>query len=317
MPIEGFNYEDFSKNLAQQASGVIPTDIDETSKSYIINLVFNYCMLAGEALDKDTTISLNAQQACIICQFIGEWTFHKAIDIIRSNLPLEVRDETMQKVAFTVFEIAKLAIIKDLPMPQTIGLVEQHVKKAFDDAIADLTSRGAINDAQANNAVNQSNIDEMAKQQQAEESGEYQNEPQSGKPESNKILKLASLALLMQKLPPDKIKSITKKFNEKDANLLIQYIDMPDLQSKLDSTIAIKCLKEIRANMPQTKSLNTGKLATKLNSIVKSSDKKKLAGLVQSERDNVKRIISSTGDSNLPPHITAVLCSYLEEKAHA
>ncbi len=323
MPIEGFNFEDFAKNLAQQASGVIPPDIDENGKAYIINLVFNYCMVAGEALDKDTTITLNAQQASIICQFIGEWTFHKAIDIIRSNLPIEVRDEVLQKVAFTVFEIAKLAILKDIPMQQIIMLVEQHVKKAFDEIVKDLTTRGVINDDLAENAINQSNIDDMAKQQQeAEQEEEASHQPQQhgspDKKQSNRILKLASLALLLKNMPVDKVKSIIKKFNPKDADLILQYIQMPDLQVKLDSTIAIKCLREIKQNLPKTKKLNASKLNSKLNAIVNNSDKNQISAIIEKERTQIKKLINSQEERenfHFPPHITAILCNYLEEKA--
>lgn len=348
MPIDGFQFEEFSKNLAQQASEVVPAEIAPNDKAYIVNLVFNYCMLAGEALVKDETIKIDAQQASIICQLIGEWTFHKAIDVIKSNLPLEVRDETLQKVAFTVFEIAKLAITKNIPIQQIIPLVESHVKKAFDEAIADLTKRGAINQETAKQAVTQSNIDDMAKQQEEaeqealnqEEPKQEQTEPQeqqtqqstptqkkapvkeekqSTQKQNRRILKLASLALLMKSFPPSKVNSILKKFNKKDADTIMQYFNMPDLQDKLDSKIAMECLKEIRQNLPQTRSFSADKLNKKLKMLLNNSSEEKISAMLEQERENVKKMIETvrqgTKSTNLPPRIAAVLCSYIEEKS--
>ncbi len=330
MPIAGFEYQEFSKNLAQQAGGVIPADMDENSRNYIINLVYNYCLLAGEALDNDTTVELTADQGRIICQFIGEWTFHKAIDIIRSDLPLAVRDETLQKIAFTVFEIAKLAIIKHLPIQQIITLVEQHVKKAFDEAIADLKNRGLIDENKAENAVGQSNIDVMAQQEQENEEAAPQEaqqavqqdtaaavSPHPQRNESNKILKLASLALLLKKLPQEKVASILSKFTQKDADLIVQYIGMPDLQQKLDSSIAMKCLMEIKRNMPASNRVNVNKVNAKINEIIKHSDSERISDIIDDERENIKQLIiniDSKKKKSLPPHVAAVLCNYLEEK---
>ena len=340
MAIEGFQYEEFSKNLAQQASEVVPPDIQPSDKAYIINLVFNYCMLAGEAINNDTSIQINAQQACIICQLIGEWTFHKAIDVIKSNLPLELRDETLQKVAFTVFEIAKIATVKNIPIQQIIPLVEQHVKRAFDEAIADLTKRGAIDETLAQNAISQSNIDNMAQQQeeaqaQAEpqvqeiqpDENEYQTEEEMpeayteeappSQAQSKRILKLASLALLMKSLPPDKVHSLLRKFNQKDSEMILQYFNMPDLQDKLDSKIAIQCLKEIKKNIPQTKSYSSDKINRKIKNIVNNSAKEKISAIIAMERENIKKIVDATSENkkiNLPPRIAAIVCNYLEEK---
>lgn len=350
MPIEGFQYEEFSTNLAQQAREVIPAELAPNDKAYIVNLVLNYCMLAGEALVKDESIKIDAQQASIICQLIGEWTFHKAIDVIKSNLPLEVRDETLQKVAFTVFEIAKLAITKNIPIQQIIPLVEAHVKKAFDEAIADLTKRGAINQETANQAVAQSNIDDMAQQQEEaekkalnqEEPEQEQAEPQEqqtqqaqqptpqrktqpkeekqpAQKQSRRILKLASLALLMKSFPPSKVNSILKKFNKKDADTIMQYFNMSDLQDKLDSKVAMECLKEIRQNLPQTKSFSIDKVNKKLKMLLNNLSEEKILAMLEQERENVKKMIETvrqgTKSTNLPARIAAVLCSYIEEKS--
>ncbi len=59
-----------------------------------------------------------------------------------------------------------------------------------------------------------------------------------------KILKLASLALLIKNFPAEKIKNIISKFNKPEAQVLIQYLKMPDLENKVDSDITARCITE-------------------------------------------------------------------------
>lgn len=328
MPLEDFDYEGFAKNMATQAKDVIPNDIDENGKAYITNLVFNYCHLAGEALANDPQGVLNTEQAQIVCQFIGEWTFHKAIDVIRGDIPIQVRDETLQKVAFTVFEISKLALSKGMPLDSIISLVEEHVKKAFDEAVGDLSQKGIINEEIAQKTMSQSNIDAMVKEmneekrhqqaaQAAQMSQQQDNQPATSRKNENKTFKLASLALVLKNMPPQKAKGILKNFNKAEAEAIIQYMNMPDLQNRLDSTIAIKCLKEIKHNIPKEQISDIEKLEKKIKTIVNNSSSEQLSSIIRSERENIKRIINDkkyTSFETLPPRVANIFYRYLEEK---
>ena len=144
MAIEGFDYKAFAKDLAGQANGVIPAGIQDADKQYIVNLIFNFCNMSGEALYNDPNTNFTADQAMLITQFIGEWAFHKSIDAIKSGIEPQYRDGLMQKIAFTVFEIAKQAVMKNLDQSQMITLVEHHVKKTYDQAIAKLLQKMLI-----------------------------------------------------------------------------------------------------------------------------------------------------------------------------
>lgn len=332
MPLDNFDYEGFAKNMATQAKDVIPNDIDENGKAYITNLVFNYCHLAGEALANDPQGVLDTEQAQIVCQFIGEWTFHKAIDVIRGDIPIQVRDETLQKVAFTVFEISKLALSKGMPLDSIISLVEEHVKKAFSEAVADLSKKGIINEEVAQKTISQSNIDAMVqemneekRQQQAAQAAQVQppqvqQEVQQSVPQrknENRTFKLASLALVLKNMPPQKAKSILRNFNKSEADAIIQYMNMPDLQNRLDSTIAIKCLKEIKRNIPKDQISDIEKLEKRIKTIVNNSSSEQLSSIIRSERENIKKIINDkkyTSFETLPPKVATIFYRYLEEK---
>ena len=129
--IAGFNPQDFAKNLAGQAGQVIPADISAADKKFIIDIVYKFCVLSGDALTKDTALNLDAAQASLITQFIGECSFHKSIDLLRAKVNPALREGILQRVAFTVFEIAKQAVVKKMPQEQIIPLVEHHVNTCF------------------------------------------------------------------------------------------------------------------------------------------------------------------------------------------
>lgn len=316
MPIEGFNFQEFSKNLAQQASTVVPREISEDDKKYIVNIVYNFCNMAGEALYNDAVNKFDANQASIITQFIGEWAFHKAVDTIKGNIAPQFREGLLQKVAFTVFEIAKQSIINRLPQDQMINLVEHHVKKVYKEALDELKSKGALTEQELERATKQSNIDEMSQTKAPE--------PQQKAPvqmSGNKILKLAAFSMILKNMPQDKILSILNQFDPQEAQAIIQYIKTPDLEQKIDKNIVMKCLQDIKMNIPTSKKVNMGRVLNKLFKIVKNSDKKDISTIINEERSTVKGLVQSVYDgttdqfgSKISPHIAQVVCEHIEEK---
>jgi len=308
MAIEGFDYKAFAKDLAGQANAVIPKEIQGADRQYIINLILSFCNMSGEALYNDTKSNFTADQAMLITQFIGEWAFHKAIDAIKTGIDPQYRDGLMQKVAFTVFEIAKLAIQRNLPQDQMIALVEEHVKKAYNKAIAELTQSGAITEEIAEKAKNQSNIDDMAKQMQ---------EDVTSKMSDNKILKLAAFAVILQRMPYEKAIAIINKFDKDDANVLMQYLEMEDLDRKLDKSIIKKCLDEVKISIPKPKHANPNKVFGKMCKIVKNSNFDKVLNIIKDERPIIQMYVQNAKNREvtpLPAKVAEVLVQHIEEK---
>ena len=333
MPIEGFDYKAFAKNLSDQVAPALPPDLADADKQYIVNIVFNFCFMAGEALANDTSITLNADQACIITQFIGEWAFHKSIDIIKSGIGPQFRDAILQKIAFTVFEIAKTATIKNLPQGDMIAVVEHHVKKAYGEALQELKNRGALSEEQVNNALSHSNIDDMAKAQaqaEAEAQAEMQAVEQADSGVSvpvpvqsndKKLLKLATFAMVLKYLPSEKQQGLLERFSPEDAQILYDYSSMDDLENKLDKGFVVKCLKEIKKTLPEPKRLNPDKINARIYKIVKNSNNSKISNIMIKERLFVRNYVNSAGssteESTVPPRVAEIVCNYLEEKLTA
>ena len=324
MPIEGFDFKEFARNIAEQVGPALPPDIVEADKQYIINIVHNFCYMAGEAVSNDTTINFNAEQASIVAQFIGEWAFHKAIDAIRGGIPPQLRDGILQKVAFTVFEIAKTAIVKELPQGDMISVVEFHVKKAYNEALEELKSKGVLTEEQVQEAQSHSNIDEMAQaaaqaEAEAQANGAPPSQGYSAPPQNDtKILKLATFSILLKNLSEEKRAGIINKFSPEDASMLRDYTGMEGLETRLDPSLLAKCLADIKSNLPKSKNINTKRVNQRLYNIVNNSDISKISNIIIKERQHVKSFVNKAtqgeGDEKISPYIADVVCSFLEEK---
>ena len=313
--IKTFNFQEFARDLTNQASQVIPADIQQQDAEFIVEIVFRFCNMAGEALAKEENSKLTAEEASLVVQFIGEWIFHKSIDLIRAKINVKYREGILQKVAFTVFDIAKKAVENQLPQEELITLVEAHVKKSFTKAIQELTTKGILNKEESQDALTQSNIDAMA-QEQVEEDTENEISEMSDK----KIIRLASFAILIKNFPMKKLKAILSKFNKPEREVLLRYLKMSDLEEKLDMEATMKCFKEIKDALPETVVVNYDNAYKKMCKIVKNSDKKEILDIIKDERPVIKKFVMSCYNGNkvkLPAMIADTISKYIEETHHS
>ena len=106
------NIENYIIDLCNQAEKIMPEDISVASQKEIVSTIYNFLKVAYEALSKEDNIS--HEDALLIMQFIGEWIFHKSIDMKRAGIEKKYIEGIQQKIAFTIYEIAKMAIKKNL-----------------------------------------------------------------------------------------------------------------------------------------------------------------------------------------------------------
>ncbi len=309
--IKNFNIDTFAKDLTQQAGEVVPKDIAPADKKFILEIVFRFCKMAGDALIAEENTTLSADEASLVTQFIGEWIFHKSIDIIRGKIDPKFREGILQKVAFTVFDIAKKAIEKKIPQEQLITLVEAHVKKCFTKAIEDLTKKGILSEKASKDVLSQSNIDAMAEEQVYEEL-----EQDAACISDAKMIKLASLAILMKSFSSEKMKNILAKFEKPERDVLINYLKMPDLEDKLDIKATMKCFKEMKSTLPEAVVVSYDKAFKKMCKIVKNSDKNRILNIIKGERPIVREFVLSCYEKKqkrIPAYIADVISEYLEK----
>ena len=340
MAIQGFDYKGFAQNLAQQSLELIPKDFDDNQKNYVANTLLNFSTIAGQALNDDNQLNFNLDQAMMITQIIAEWSFHKSVDLIRSGIPQQYWDPIMQKIAFTIFEIAKNAYHQGLPQDQCLQLIEHHVKKTYLDCIGELKDKNLIDEALMEKAASQSNIDAMMQEQmqaeqqaQAQAQNQAQNpnpQPQqiSSMPQANstvqnplsadaKVFKLATLALLFKKMKQEKVQTILNKFNPEDANSVIKFMGMPDLNEKIDPSITMRCLEEIKTSLPDMhQELSTSKIVSKIQNVSQYFDKSQLESVLRSERVKVKRFVFTALEGEyfeMPPKVANIIATHLED----
>lgn len=322
MAIEGFDYQEFAQILTSQVNELVPESFQEFEKNYVINTVKNFSTLCGEALYNDASLGFNAEQAMLITQIIAEWSFHKSIDLIKAGVMSDNWDGVMQKVAFTIFEIGKQAIGHNLPQEQLLQTIEEQVKKSYIEALEELKNRGVIDEELFNRAAHQSNIDEMMETIQQEEEGaepitlEPRSDGQIDSHANSKILKLASVALLLKRVSHDKVQTILNKFNPQDADAVIQYMQMNDLEQKVDKNIAMKCLHEIKTHLPEPKQINPDKIIARVQKLFEINDRTKIEKIVLKERANVKEFVSKAYDGEyieIPSKVANIIAQHLEE----
>ena len=343
MPIEGFDYKGFATSMAEQAKELVPKELEDREKEYIVKTLGNFTMLAGEALYNDESLKLSAEQAIFITQIIAEWSFHKSIDLIHSGILPQYWDSIMQKIAFTIFEVAKQAIIRNIPQDQLLQAVEHHVVKVYNQCIEELQQKGIINEETKTRAESQSNIDAMAKQAQEEMQKQQAQEqvntlPPEGQktkeekrrnrgagkkggvlPSSgitNKQLKLMSLALLLKIFSQDKVTTILNKFDSNDSLQISQYMNMADLESHLDGDLITNCLKEMKEYLPHKRKLTKENILGDLLQIYRQVPREKVEKIIKNERPLVKRFIANTYDgefSELPVKVAGIVAQYIED----
>ena len=110
MPIEGFDYKAFAVDLSKQAMEILnqqggnaaPDSLTDADKKTIVETVRKFCFMCGEALSNDPQLKFTAEQASLVTQFIGEWTFHKSIDLINGKIPQQNRDAVLQVIAANI-----------------------------------------------------------------------------------------------------------------------------------------------------------------------------------------------------------------------
>lgn len=350
MAIQGFNYEEFAKNLATQAQEIVPAEFNDLQKQYVVNTLYNFSRVAGESLSNDKELNFNADQAVMITQIIAEWSFHKSVDLIKSGIPQQFWDPIMQKIAWTIYEVAKQTFKQGLPHDQILSLIEHHVKKAYEEAIHELNEKNLIDKALMEKAASQSNIDSMMQEMQ-ENQEVPQPAPQSApQPVQNmpapqrssqapissgnkastvpvdmskpmepykppKLLKLVAVALLLKRVTDDRVQTILNHFEQDDAGTVLRYMYVDNLEEKVDPTVTMRVLEDIGRNLPSATEVNTNILVDRIKAVAEMMDRNRLESFVQRERPNVRRLVFNAMEGEfykMPPRVAAVVASHLE-----
>ncbi len=318
MAIAGFNPKEFAASLKEQAKEVIPADLSQQDKSFIADTLYRYCTLAGDALANDDTATLDAQQASIITQFIGEWTFHKSIDLVRSGIPLEKRDPILQKVAFAVFEEARDVIINNVDHNEAIGRVENAVAYAYQEALDEMSKQHQLDEEIAQKAKSESNIDKMAQETAAREGAQAQSQQQNQTADKNsqKLLRLAAIAMLLKKMSKKDAGKILSKFNDREGKAISSYMQVEGLEEAFDMATIKKFMHDFLLTIPEeAHAYNEKQTRRKYTELAKSIPQEELEAVLRTERPKVKKSVENPKNvKEMPAKVSGIVFEYLKEK---
>ena len=156
-----FDYKGFAKDLTKQAEDSLPNDIALQHKKEFLERIYNFTYVAGEAFSNDDAIKDTAT-AKMLTQLISEWTYHKYIDLLRSNIPAMYHESILQKLGYVAFEMARESTVSKLSLDDMLKLVETQLNKAYEKACKHLLSNGQITQEIYNNAMSLSNVNMMS-----------------------------------------------------------------------------------------------------------------------------------------------------------
>lgn len=331
MATKNFDYENFAQNLAAQAQELVPQDFNDNQKQYVINTLGNFALLSGKALAEDPNLPFNEDQAITITQIIAEWSFHKSVDVIRSGIPQQYWDPIMQKIAYTIFEIAKQTFSQGLPHDKILELIEHHVKKSYLEAITELKNKGAIDEGLMEFAASQSNMDRMAQEMQAQQQAAQQDQPAGVSPSQaggmpqpmefpkvdSRILKLATVAMLFKKMNQDKVQTILDKFGPEDAQTVVKFMRVPDLAERVGAHNALRCLQEIKTTLPKSTDLTPNKVVLRIKKFASKYSSKEIDTMLIRERMGVKRLVFNAIEGKyydkMPPKVASIVATHLAD----
>lgn len=311
MAITSLNPQEFAKDLAQQAINYVPADLSEEYKNYVAKKVFEFSLIAGNHLIERFNQQLDDEQARTIIQFIGEWTFHKNIDIIRANIPQEHWAEILQQVAFAALQVAIQSFIEKQDQTKIAASIELQVNAAYEACINGLAKAGVIAEEKIKEVMAYSNVDAMAK----ETTGTVADSEE-------KIMKYAAIAIVLKKLPPEKLESILSNFNPEEQQHIASYLKLEGLEQKIDPSIVYQYLKDLKKNITNIAKPKVSEIVSSIKGLKKKYSEEKIFDVLSYERSSVLDYVEtclfeSTAKAvkvEFSPYIAKILYNYVKSK---
>jgi hypothetical protein len=156
-------YTDFIEDLIEQVTPLLPEDVNELQKSYLIqNMRKSANLMASSMVSDEYFSAIDFDNQCFYIQIIAEWSFHKEIDLFRSGIPPKHWKFVMNKIWYVMWEVMYACVKNDAPESVVLSMVEKFVNRAYVDAIEELKESEIIDEETEEHAREQSNIRKMA-----------------------------------------------------------------------------------------------------------------------------------------------------------
>ena len=311
MAITSLNPQEFAKDLAQQAINYVPADLTDEQKNYVAKKVFEFSLIAGNHLIERFNQQLDDEQARTIVQFIGEWTFHKNIDIIRADIPTEHWAEILQQVAFAALQVAIQSFIEKQDQTKIAATIELQVTAAYESCINGLAKAGVIPEDKVNEVISYSNVDSMAK-----ESGG------SAIEDEDKIIKYAAVAIVLKKMSKEKVDSILSNFSPEEQQKINSYLNIEGLEQKIDPSLVYQYLTDLKKSVANIARPKITEVVAGIKALKKRFNDEEIFNTLSYERsvvlDYVETCLFESTSKALKvefsPYIAKILYTYVKSK---
>ena len=158
-------YLEYIDNFIKQITPLLPKDVNKLQQEYLVNNIKYSTVLLASSMQTDTVFkSLNFEKQCLYIRIMGEWSFHKEIDLFRSGIPARHWRNIMQKIWYTVWEVMYACIQNSASDEVLLSIIERYVNKTYNYAIEDLKQSHIIDESTVEQAKEQSNIEIMAQE---------------------------------------------------------------------------------------------------------------------------------------------------------
>lgn len=313
MPAIGFNYQEFAQSIAQQAAEAMPAEITEQYKQFLTQVIYDFAMKAGEALVHEENSLLTAENVQTIIQFIAEWSFHKGIELMNSEIPPEHWLRILQTVAGGIFESGKNALIGGLDDQTVATTIQGEVISHYTHALNLLKSEGAITDGQIESiqrakekAQDQIVVEEETRATQQQISS--LNEKES---------KLATIAVILSTLPEEKISTILESFSADEVNMIKHFMQPENMNMQLDPQTTMHLLASLKNTiMPEhAPSL----VAKHIQNLSQSVDPAKIISILIKERPAVQNYVKACIEGkfirrDFSPYLAKTILQHLQRQ---
>ena len=317
MPIQDLNPQDFAKNLAQQAGTYVSADISEENKQYIVKKVYEFCYITGDHLLKQYKEQFTDADAVVVIQFIGEWTFHKANDLITAGIRHEFWDTILQQIAFSALKSALHAHSEGYDQAKAAELIESQVAEAYKQCINHLVKAKAIPEDKVEEILAYSNVDKMAQEAAKNEAEHFEDD--------EKTLKYIAIALMLRKMPPEKVNNILNNFDEAEKQKILACFQIDNLETKVEPIVINQYIEDLKRNISLNAKPDCSEIMKSFKSLQAKYGDEEIINITMFERPKIQEFLSAClleDGSNvtkveLSPHIVKILYSYLRSKLAA
>ncbi len=316
MPID-FDYQGFAQNLTNQAQEAIPEGISDQNKQFLIQVIFDFATKAGEALVHEDNSLMTPESVQMVIQFIAEWTFHKGLELMGSEIPPENWLFILQTIAAGIFEAGKKSMIGGLDTTTTTTIIQGEVDSHFTHAMNLLKEEGKITDEQIESIYA---AQQQAHQQLAAQQKQEQQPQQPVQQLSPKEAKLATIAVLLSSLPAEKSEAIIESFSPEDATLIRNMMQPENLNVQLDPAQTAKLLKSLRETIAPEQAPTV--VAKHIQGLVSQTDPVNIIKLLQKERPAVQNYVKSCIEGkfirrNFSPYLAKIIYKYIEKQLYS